>query len=476
MKLKKILIATASVVSAAFIIKNAPSPDAEETIKRYEEGLLTTSETQNSPVVTTDIFSQSYLKTETSSCQSTSGEYIYRGIPYDMNNVPLMYNVGNTRLIVEEYNECLSNTLSSKSGLKVDEVFGYITRSENPTRHKNVTGALTGLGVKYTLNADLCSEVYDYLKTHNMLGSLTVLDESGQVRCLASYPSFDSNNYESSELENHACYNRCVEKARPGSTFKMLSGILAKKNNFLTFMDPGYIGGEFNVSNWDTVNTPYLNPVLRDIPDAIAISSNCFFAQLFYELGSEKVNSELNEVFGYNEPVVCDFVTLDNNIITDGTTNLVRSGFGIRNGVSPLYLCMISQAVINGGEMIRPYMLEESVDSIYPDKVVEHYGKRDVIRRIPNEYLEEVKEGMKAVSENLDLYTSNGYMTYAKTGTADLGEGVKDSHYICCAVDKGDGNVLSVTFQLFNSEYKYASNDAENFQDLLNIIDKNLLT
>lgn len=295
-----------------------------------------------------------------------------------------------------------------------------------------------------TLDGELSKEIYEYMKNNDIIGSVTVLDDDGAVRALVSY---DENNY--------GPVIPALTPQRPGSTFKMLSGVLASAYGLTEYEDKGYIE-EWGVNNWDCNGSPYVLPQHINLVSALVNSSNCFFAELFNDLGAERISSSLNSLFRFNEPIVCDFGTIENTIDLDGTYNIVRAGFGQRENVPPVYLGMVAQAIVNGGELKKPYMFDKAAGG--------------VISVIPKEYTEDVKEGMRIIAGN---FNSDSGTLYVKPGTAESGMGEPDVHNIVGAVEKDNGEVVSVVFQQLNSPNAYASGDIEHFEYVLDLVNNN---
>ncbi len=74
--------------------------------------------------------------------------------------------------------------------------------------------------------------------------------------------------------------------------------------------------------------------------------------------------------------------------------------------------------------MVRPFVLKNIVDTNNPATVLENGSQsNEVIATIPEEYRQNLLDGMLGVASGLDVYTSGNFTFYAKTGTAETWEG-----------------------------------------------------
>lgn len=482
-KLICILIAVAALAASIFaflpfkndkITTELPDPDESEA-----QAVTTGSAESNTKPATTVPVTSTALTVKPTAAETTTtppeeDEWRYRGLISDSNNRIIVYSEDSVRKFEDKYSESLANVLDSyNSALGIDRVFEETLRMPNPTVSRSENGFLFGRSLVLTLDAELHTEIYAYMSSRDLIGSLVVLNGNGEVKALVSTPSYDANADFTSlkNLQPHACLNRCVEGQRPGSTFKLLSSVIASEYNISSLPD---LGTWNDTSNWDTNGVPYPEVKQRTLREALVFSSNCWYARLFYDLGSEKVLESLDKHFDFSSPVRCDFVTLENTINVSTIDDLTRSGYGQRQNISPLSLGMFANAVVTQ-ELNTPYIAEKTVDTVTWDDI-ETLSEKKTVNIIPKELTEEVKLGMLDISENLGLTLDNGMKIYSKTGTAEVSDdGSKNLHYIVSVItdDKCDpDNTTAVVFQLANSEFAYASGDAPDMQKILDIIFK----
>lgn len=479
-KITFILLLAAFALSGCFAFNN-PNGASENDSSHSAEIASITSVTETTSCLSDS--STTTLMTETATATvaetkdvSLEGEWYYRGYVADKNNTILLYNEGNLRKIAEGYQESLGNVLDSyNSYLSIDKVFENTLRIHNPSNIRSDDGHLMGVSMVLTLDAPLHNDIYNYMKENDIFGSVTVLDADGKTRAIVSYPSYDANaDFTTLSLEPHACLNRCIEPETPGSTFKILSSVVAADYDITEYSDPGYLPA-FDISNWDSNQKQYPTAVKRTLRQAFAFSSNCWYSQLFYDLGAEKVTASLDKYFSYNSSIECDFTVLKNQISLSTNADLTRAGFGQRENISPLYIAMCANATITG-ELNVPYIADKTVDSVtWSD--IEQLGEKKTLSTIPSELTEEVRVGMQDVAADLGLSVKDGVELYGKTGTAEVSDDreTNDIHYIVvtCTDDKlSIENTQTIVFQYINSKNKYASGDANHMQAIINMIIK----
>lgn len=473
--LEKILIVIVTGAVILFAVYKPPVKEETETLVDSSEQATDTNVSEAaSPDETAEVRETATVATETVSDGRTSVEdqWHYRGYICDCNDVILVFNEGIMRIIADGCNVSLANVLDSyNSSLSVDRSFEKELRRANPTAVRSDDGHLIGQSVVLTLDSGLHNEIYAYMEANRIIGSVSVLSGDGAIRALVSYPSYDANaDFSTLTLEPHACLNRCVEPAVPGSIFKLLSAVTADHYGIHSYDDPGYLA-DFGINNWDCNGAAYAVPVRRSLQSAIRNSSNCWFANVFYSVGASDVRGTLDRFFCYSTPLQCDLCTLSNTIKLDSAGDLARAGFGQREGVSPLYMGMVACGTVTG-EVNKPYIGDHMLDTVTWKDLGSLSGK-ETISEIPAEYTDELKLGMLDVTSDLGLGFGEDRLLYTKTGTAESSSNDSDIHYILSVItDEGHSvdNTTAVVFQYMNSKAAYASGDSQHMQAILNIV------
>lgn len=469
------LLTFLSAVSLLLAVSCATAKHSEKQQKATENALetISTATTNTISPDTTEICS---TITETILDKSVEGSWHYRGFIVDCNGKIVVYNDDILRKFSEPYAVSCANIIDTyNSEFSIDNAYEKMLREPNPTTLRSDDGHYVGQSIQLTLDADIQTEVYNYMKENNIIGSFTIIDADGAIKSLVSYPSYDANaEFDEIIKEDHACLNRCLEPETPGSTMKILTSILATIYGFDEYKDPGYLS-TVDVANWDVKNCkPYQSSVFRTNRQAFRFSSNCFYASFALDIGADKLRNGLNEVFKYETNIDFGLATIKNSIDLSTNGNLARAGFGQREKVPPLYIGMISNGVVTG-EVFKPYIVNNTMDT-QTMEILESLSSVEKLNDIPNEYTTDTKNGMLDVAKDLKL-SVNDHIIYAKTGTAEVADddSKKDIHYIVATVSDDKctiENTETIVFQYTNSPNEYASGDCIHIQEVLNMIYK----
>ena len=425
-------------------------------------------------------------------------EAAIKGDIYDVKGNILMYSnyEGDTsaRYYAPAYKLSFANILDGNSA-GLDTVLDAKLRKLNPTpvqEHENV-----GQSVRLTIDGNVQNAVFSYMQDNNLIGSVVVMRTDGSLMAEVSYPSYDPELYRTDQayaeqLSAGAFANKAFQNAAPGSCFKILSAVISEKNGITTLTDEGcWTDSGSTVHNWNWDTEPYLYPMERTLSSAIVDSSNIFFAKAFQQIGAETVLGDLKSIFSFGNDctIQCDFGTLENSIEITCDDDLRRSAFGqayVRT--CPLYLAALGREAVFG-DMVRPFVVAGSGDTNDIHKSETPGSKPyDKVASIPPEYRSTLLEGMKGVADKFGFSVPEGYTLYAKTGTAEIGEG--DYLYITGCLrndadnsadkpsftdysDYGECGSYIIVMQIQNPqdhEFDFASDSAMFYKGLIDIV------
>ncbi len=263
-----------------------------------------------------------------------------------------------------------------------------------------------------------------YAKYNSLSASCIVMDvKTGEILAMAQRPSFDLNNVPRDniiELFGNSKSLIVSNVYEPGSTFKILTTALGLDNGVITrdyhLFCPGYriIDGQ-RIKCWKRTGHGS-----ESFDEGVQNSCNCLFMDIALKLGVEKFYDGI-EKFGLNVKTGVDISGEASGLILPEkqvkVVDLARMGFGQAIAVTPIELLVASAAVVNGGKLVTPYIL---------DRV--EYGGKTVKRNYPNvqnnvitastsQAMREVLE--KVVTEGSGRHAGvNGYRVGGKTGTA----------------------------------------------------------
>ncbi|GLW33980.1 peptidoglycan D,D-transpeptidase FtsI family protein [Actinoplanes regularis] len=330
-------------------------------------------------------------------------------------------------------------------------------------------------------------------------GAAVAIDpRTGAIQALVSMPSYDPNKLvthdkaaaakayqELNADSSQPLLNRALAQTLPpGSTFKVVVSAAALQNGYDvdTEIPAGsvYQEGGATIRNAEDEVCPGSEISLKE---ALTESCNTGFAKLGVKLGADKVKGAA-KAFGFEDDTlkVGDLESGDGLKVAashtgdianpDGSTDkaaLAQSSIGQRDvRMTPLQGALIAATVANGGEQMRPYLVQKLLS---PDRrTIYTASPKKRSDPVNGEVASKLKEMMVSVVENgtgkkarIDGYTVGG-----KTGTAQNAEG-KDPHgwFIGFAFnDKGEP-VSAVCVMLENVRGGHASAEAARIAGLI---------
>ncbi len=269
------------------------------------------------------------------------------------------------------------------------------------------------VNLQLTVDAELNLKAYEALNGRN--GAVMICNyKTGEVLCMVSSPSIDPLNPPET-LPDGAYINRCLSASFvPGSVFKLVTLTAALENLDDIYHRTFSCAGSLNVKGV-SINCTGTHGE-QTIEQALANSCNCAFAQLSLELGPDII-AEYAEKLGITTSLTIDGIsTASGNYDKDSSMSaaMAWSGIGQYNDlVCPYAMMRLAAAYANGGTVVEPSLLgvsdkkttllssdtADKVASMMNYNVVYHYGTS----KFP------------------------GLNIYAKTGTAETGDG-KASH------------------------------------------------
>jgi stage V sporulation protein D (sporulation-specific penicillin-binding protein) len=225
--------------------------------------------------------------------------------------------------------------------------------------------------------------------------------------------------------------NRCISDGyEPGSTFKVLTMAAA--------LDCGAINLETGFRCSGSEQIPGRSQRLHcwrssghgseQTPQALQNSCNIAFAHIALKLGGERFYDYVKR-FGVLEKTGIDLageskgVFFDKALVTDtnkwGTASLTSGSFGQTFKLTPLQLVRAISAVVNGGNLMEPYIVSEVLDA---DGNTVLKQEPTVLRQVISEETSETMCGLiqsvvtEGTAKNANVY---GYAIGGKTGTSE---------------------------------------------------------
>ena len=267
-----------------------------------------------------------------------------------------------------------------------------------------------------------------------MEGGAVIVQEpnTGEILAMASYPSFDPNNF--SQSASDARRNRSLSQVyEPGSTFKLVAVAAALEEKLTT-------PKEVIDCQWGSI--VLAGHVIHDdhphgsltVSQVMAQSSGVGVIKLGLRLGEDRFYRYV-KAFGFGDETGIELPAEERGLLKPPARwsgiSLGEMSTGQEVGVTPLQIISAYSAVANGGVLIKPRVVREVFDGDRREATVAAPGRRvlstqtaDLMKGI----LAEVVEAGTGAPAKLNGFTSAG-----KTGTAqkiDHTGGYSKTHYI----------------------------------------------
>lgn len=224
------------------------------------------------------------------------------------------------------------------------------------------------------------------------------------------------------ELLNKQWRNKAVSDTyEPGSVFKIITASMALEEN-VTNLQQGYnCGYTIYVAGQVYHCHKKGGHGALDFKEALVRSCNPVFITVGQLVGVSRF-SKYFEAFGFSKKTGIDLPGEANSVYHKqekmGPTELASSSFGQTFKITPMQLITAASAAVNGGYLLKPYIVNKIVDSEgHVVKTTEKTVKRQVVSEATSEKLREM---LKAVIENgVKNGRVAGYDIGGKTGTSE---------------------------------------------------------
>lgn len=302
--------------------------------------------------------------------------------------------------------------------------------------------ATKGADVKLTIDSTIQSFVERALREClSVNGARRVMaivmdPNTGAILAMSIHPSFDPNNPPRSDLAALTEGMRIQlisDVYEPGSTFKIVTAAAAIDKGVTNPKEGFYCSGSITVDG-DKIRCWKNSHGAETMAQALMNSCNPVFTELGLRLGAETFYQYLY-AFGLGTKTGIDLPGESDGLLINRkyvkTVDLARIGFGQSVTVTPMQMICAACAVINGGRLMRPYLVSEVVAQ---DGEVLHRSVPKVISTpISPETSATMRELLEAVvaeggGRNAAI---DGYRIGGKTGTAQVykqGKIVHDVH------------------------------------------------
>lgn len=306
--------------------------------------------------------------------------------------------------------------------------------------HTEVSSARPGRDLYLTLDATIQHIVESELaaavtSSGSKMGTAVVMEPfSGAIMAMASYPTFDPNNFAASPPETWR--NRPIMDAyEPGSTFKMVTLAAALEADAIDPLRRIDCGNGHIVLGGVRINdhTPFGMLTTQEV---MANSSNIGAIKLGMAAGRNRFYDTILE-FGFGRPTDIDLPSESSGILRPlerwSPLAPAYASFGQGISITSLQLVNAFAAVANGGELLRPYVVA-SIGSRQQERRV--WRQREVVGQpVSRDTVHQIRAMLESVvvDGTASRASLGDYRAAGKTGTAEKaipGRGYAANRYI----------------------------------------------
>lgn len=299
-------------------------------------------------------------------------------------------------------------------------------------------------------------ETMELYKVKNYAAGIVLNIKTGEILGITSKPDYDPNNAFSvlseallqeinsiddtekrEEAYTAAMYEQWTNKAIssayfPGSVFKAITASMALETGVATVSDQFDCQGSLNVSGVTIGCNNRAAHGLQSFAEIVIHSCNVSFMKLGEKLGSQTF-FDYFKAFGLTEKTGVDLPAEGSSIYYTaenlGPVELATSAFGQSNAITPLQMITAFGAAVNGGNLLKPYIVSKIVDEdggiVLENKTT---VKRQVISAETSATIAEILRETATNYSSQNAYVK-GYRVGGKSGTSEK-QGGADDEYI----------------------------------------------
>ncbi|MGE4353763.1 MAG: penicillin-binding transpeptidase domain-containing protein [Oscillospiraceae bacterium] len=307
-------------------------------------------------------------------------------------------------------------------------------------------------GLQYYLEKHLKQAVIDY-DVQNGAGGIIMNVNTGEILAMASLGDFDLNNYQAvddasmqeilaepdldlrkqllSAAQQLQWRNKTIcDTYEPGSVFKIITLSMALDSGAVSLNDTFYCGGSVPVVGRNSPVKCWKSGGhgSQTLIQALQHSCNVAFVNIGMRVGAENFY-KYAKAFGFFDKTGLDLygesgsIWWDESVFCnkDNLSQLAAASFGQTFNITPLQLITAVSACVNGGNLMKPYILKEVDD---PDGDILSVTEPTVVRQVISEEtsatvcyaLEQVVGAKEGTGKNAAVA---GYRIGGKTGTSE---------------------------------------------------------
>ena len=347
--------------------------------------------------------------------------------------------------------------------------------TEIPYKYKQSYDAQDGSSLQLNLDVNIqyhletaLQEAVDEHKPAERACGIIMNPKTGQVYAMATNYGYDPNSpaeivsedakaeikglkvgskeYQAAQQKAWAIQwkNKAVSELYfPGSVFKVITGSSALEEKAISLNDRFSCNTFIQVADakincWSTHDHGSQN-----LAESMLNSCNPAFVQIGQRLGKEKF-CQYFDAYGFTQKTGIDLPNEATSIYMPlsrmGSVELASSSFGQTNKITPIQMITAYSAVVNGGYLVTPHVVNKIIDS--KGNVVKNFDtdvKRQVISEDTSAKMREILEGVVNGQKGSNCYIK-GYRIGGKSGTSQKLDTDNSTTYVAsyCAFAPAD--------------------------------------
>jgi cell division protein FtsI (penicillin-binding protein 3) len=329
--------------------------------------------------------------------------------------------------------------------------------------------AIDGKNLVITLDKDIQFYVEDALKQaieehRAKAGAAIVMDSAtGEIYAMASYPTFNLNQYFKVRDEN-AFINRCVRAVyEPGSTFKSITIAGCIEENLAAPSTRLYLPSQIKIGRYTIGEAHKRAAGVYTVAEILKESMNIGAVRLAEKLGAERFY-EYGIAFGFGQKTGVDISGEQEGRFPSPEewkkTTLANLSFGQGLSCTPLQMLVATNVFANGGKIVRPHLMRYSYDP--KTGLKQKWAGEKPVRIISEKTASVMKDLLiRVVDEGTGIKAKVwGYKVAGKTGTAQVPgkSGYEKGKYISSFVgffpaSKPKFSIIVVIYEPHNQHY-----------------------
>ena len=293
---------------------------------------------------------------------------------------------------------------------------------------------IDGRDLRLTIDAGvqhlLEQKMWSTFQTNRAAGATGIVmnAETGEILGMASYPSYDANDFASTEAERFA--NPAVSRQyEPGSVMKAFTIAAALDAGAITtsdeFDDDNNLRvGNVTIHNADRADWPYGHGEIT-ARDVLALSNNVGAAKIGLELGRAELYQAFRR-FGFGTPTGIELTGEVSGVIwnpdganASGDLTAAQNAFGQGLSLTAVQLLAGYASLANGGSLVTPHIVEGWTDPGGTYHEAERAPAERVMRAETAETMVDLLTN--AIDDGIASGAAiPGYTVAGKTGTAQI--------------------------------------------------------